>query len=190
MYQVNDMAQLPRSHPPIMKGGAGSILIEAPLDKFLDLLKGLFAIGALTRDAELRPLAGGQHHEAHDTLPVDLLSIAFHPNIAFVTIANLHEHRRGTSMQTEPVEDGDLLRHFVRGSGGGFTAQDAHLIGALFLHFSQQALIKFKGAVLAHTFQLLIQRRHFDQAGQVATSSHGDCHMRNKNSKNFIKLLL
>ena len=62
--------------------------------------------------AELRSLAGGQHHQAHDALSVDLLPVPFDPDFAFVTVADLDEHRRGTSVQTEPVQNGDFLGTF------------------------------------------------------------------------------
>jgi hypothetical protein len=87
-----DVSRLELRRIPLENTEGGSILIETPLDEFFDLLEGGFGIGALASDAKLRSLAGGEHHKAHDAFAVDLFAVPFHPNIAFVTVADLDEH--------------------------------------------------------------------------------------------------
>ena len=80
--------------------------------------------------AQLGPLAGGQHHQSHDALAVDLLTVLFHPDFRLVAVGNLDETRRRPGVHPQLVEDDEvfaaLLSRNVGVAVGGGAAEEAH----------------------------------------------------------------
>jgi hypothetical protein len=68
----------------------------------------VLGIRALGPDPDRRPLLGGQHHDPHDALAVDLDPVAAHVHLAGEPRGAADEVGRRTRVHPEPVTDPDL----------------------------------------------------------------------------------
>ena len=105
------------------------IFHEAALNERANFLHRQIGVGAIRRDSDHGPVIGGQHHQAHDAFPVDLLLTFFHPDFGLKRVAQLHEHGGRPGMQALPVPDGKVTLdggwvHQFRGKTGiiGFSS--------------------------------------------------------------------
>src|SRR6185436_8891479 len=85
-------------------GTALFALAEAIADERDDRLHGLGLVRAAGLERDLRALARGQHHDAHDALRVDFPVVARQRDIALVFRRELRELRRGARVETQFVD--------------------------------------------------------------------------------------
>src|SRR5438128_4495919 len=78
-----------------------SVFIKARIDQRFELLRCLRRVRSFAANPQLRALSGGQHHEPHDALAVDLFALFRHPDFRAIIACNTHEHRRRASMKPE-----------------------------------------------------------------------------------------
>src|SRR5580704_10652561 len=66
-----------------------SRLVELAIDQLLDRPEGFVTILALAGNHEFGPRTGGQHHQAHDALAVNLFAVLFNHDFAGKAIGHL-----------------------------------------------------------------------------------------------------
>src|ERR1700704_4170460 len=93
-----------------------SVFVELLLDQLFELFHHLVGVRSFATNGELRSLARGEHHQAHDALAVDLFAFLLHPDFRTITTRDPDKHRRGTRVQTEPVDDHDLFLDLLPGT--------------------------------------------------------------------------
>src|SRR5688572_19164021 len=84
------------------------ILVEAALHQRRKLVDRLFRVVPDGADHDPRPALGGEHHDAHDALAVDLDVVAGHEDVRAEARGEPHELRRRPGVEPELVADGDL----------------------------------------------------------------------------------
>ena len=113
------------------KGGkgeclAGSVLVEAAGDEFLDFFEEFFGIGAGGGDLELGAVAGGEHHETHNGLAVDFLAVLLDPDLGLEAVRRLDEKGRGAGVEPVAVEN-DQFAGETAVRRAGFFGEDSHV---------------------------------------------------------------
>jgi len=89
------------------------IFLEIPVDEVFDGGEGGFCVVAFSADNEDGPVAGGEHHEAHDAFAIDLLTVFFDGDIAGELAGGLDELGRGPGVDAELVADGEFAPDYV-----------------------------------------------------------------------------
>ena len=64
----------------VQRRAGGKIVSQALCNSGGQFVYRLVGVGTLTADAQFRALASGQHHQAHDTLAIDLFSFLGDPD--------------------------------------------------------------------------------------------------------------
>src|SRR5476649_408882 len=103
----------PSGRQPVTLPALASILVEAPVDQIFDLFHRLVGVRAFAANQQLRTLPGGQHHETHDTLAVDLFAFLLHPDFGAIAARDADEHGRRPRVQTEAIDNRNLLLDFL-----------------------------------------------------------------------------
>jgi hypothetical protein len=78
-------------------------------------LRGIVAHGD---EPHLRAFAGGQHHQAHDALPVHLFLVLFHENVAAIFVGDAHDHGGRPGMNAHLVLHDELSDVLLRARCG------------------------------------------------------------------------
>src|SRR5688572_16341647 len=112
----------------ITKAGkpAGSVLIKLPFHQRFDFHDRLGGIVTLGEDEQFAARASRQHHQAHDALAVDLLTVLLDEDIALEAVGRLDEHGGGPGMDSEFVDHDHFLGdfHIVCFSGAAHFTRD------------------------------------------------------------------
>src|SRR5437763_1737759 len=80
-------------------------LAEIVADQRADRLDRLILVGTVDLERDLRSLAGGEHHHAHDALRVDLAAVARDLHVALKFGCELRQLGRSARMQAQLVDD-------------------------------------------------------------------------------------
>src|SRR5437867_4074517 len=80
-----------------------SLFVEFAADERFQLIKGLRRILAVSMDGEFAAGSGGEHHQSHDALPVDLVAILLDEDFAIEAVGGLDEHSCGPGMDAKFV---------------------------------------------------------------------------------------
>lgn len=88
---------------------APSIFLELAGDEILK--GGHRGIGVRTvgADGDDGAVAGGEHHQAHDALAIDFLTILLNEDVRLETVGGFDELRRRAGMDAELVENGEIF---------------------------------------------------------------------------------
>ena len=86
-----------------------SILLELAGNEVRDRLEGGIGIRAVSTDGNDGAVTGGEHHQAHDALAIDFLSILFNEDIRLESVGGFDELRRRAGMDAQFVENGEIF---------------------------------------------------------------------------------
>src|SRR5207249_5189309 len=89
-----------------------SLFIELPPDEGFELGQRLGSIVAVRVDGQFTAGAGGQHHQTHDALAVDLLAILFHKDLAIKPTGGFDKESCWPGMNAQLVGHQKVLRHY------------------------------------------------------------------------------
>src|SRR4051812_34371803 len=87
--------------PPDHKNTSRSILVELALQQCFDFMDGMSCIAAFGQNEQFAARPGGEHHQAHDALAIDPLTVLLDENLTIEAIGGTDEHRGGASMDPQ-----------------------------------------------------------------------------------------
>ena len=175
----------PKMESPAMRESP-LFLAETGFDQILNLGDGFFGVGPLGVDRELRALAGGEHHEAHDALAIHALAVFFHPDLGTVTAGDFDKHRRRAGVEAVAILDDHFTAEALNIVRAFFLREDSHLSIPAFADHMKESLIELLGAVFPHILELLVQRGYLHEPCNVPPGANGQSDMRDFDSKDFI----
>ncbi len=95
--------------------GMRSVLVELAVDEGFEFGERLVGVVALGVDGDSAAGVGGQHHQAHDALAVDLFAVLFHEDVAAKAVGGFDEHGRRPGVDARLVGDGEFLGEELAG---------------------------------------------------------------------------
>src|SRR6266404_5108956 len=108
--------------------GHMSLFVEFAANKVFQLGEGLGGVVAVGVDSEFAAGTGGQHHQAHDALAVDLVAVFFDEDFATEPAGNFDEHGGGPGVDAEFVGNQKLSGHYQNSIRYFFGAHPVFLV--------------------------------------------------------------
>src|ERR1039458_8095308 len=89
-----------------------SFFIKLAFDEDFDFGQGLLRIMTVGVNGDFAPGPGGQHHKAHNALPVDPLAVLFHEDVAAKAIGGFDKHGGRPGVDAQLIRDMKIFCHY------------------------------------------------------------------------------